>query len=125
VTAADFGVPTLQLPGGSALPAPERVTVAVRVETSGLIVTGAAVFSSAARARGFRVAVETAQAAAMASITRRFVLRTIGLSGAVSRLALRQSGDRVTFSTSLSNDEALTLLDQAASMSRRFFLHEP
>jgi hypothetical protein len=125
VTAADFGAPTVPLPGGAALPAPERVTIAVRLDVRGFIVTGAAVFSSAARARGFRAGVEAAQAAAAASITRRFVLRTVGLDGAAARLTLQDSGERVTFSTSLSAPEALHLLDQAASISRRTFLHEP
>ena len=125
VTAADFGAPAIQLPGLPALPTPERVTVAVRLDPRGFIVTGAAVFSSAARARDFRAAVAAGQSAAAASLTRRFILRTLGLDGAAARLKLKVSGDRVTFSTSLSSAEALNLLDQGAAMSRRFFLHEP
>jgi len=118
VTVAD---PTAKLP----FPTPQRTTVAVSVDEKGFIVRGAAVFSDETEARAFRAGVEAARAGAAASMTHRIVLRSLGVDGAVARLTLAQRDASVTFSTSLSNAEALRLLDQAAAMARRTFEPAP
>lgn len=114
VTVAD---PTVKLP----FPTPQQTTIAVRADEKGFILRGAAVFSDETEARAFRAGVEAARADAAASMAHRIVLRSLGVDGAVARLTLAQRDACVTFSTSLSNAEALRLLDQAAEMARRTF----
>ena len=79
-------------------------------------------FTDAARARAFRDGVEKARADMLASFASRFLLRQVRLEGAVTRHATRLDGRYVTFSTSLSYEEALALLERAAAFSRDFFL---
>jgi len=87
-----------------------------------MVLTGAAVFTDAVRAQAFRDGVEKARADTLGSFTSRFLLRQLRLEGAASRLATRVDGRYVTFSTSLSYEEALALLERAAAFSREFFL---
>ncbi len=125
ITVADLPVKTLTVRGAPPLPAPLRATAAVTVETNGMVVTGAAVFEDAATAREFASGVAKARGDALASFTARFLLRQLHLEGAAMRLELRQDGTFVTFSTSLTNEEALSLLERMAAFSRTYFLGEP
>ncbi len=118
VTVAD---PSAKLP----FPTPQRVTIAASADEKGFIVRGAAIFTDETEARAFRAGVEAARADAAASMAQRILLRSLGIDGAVARLALAQRDACVTFSTSLSNAEALRLLDQAAEMARRYFEPAP
>jgi len=125
VTVAAAG-PTLALPlpGMPPLPAPERMTMALSLDPQGLIVTGAAVFPVEADAERFVAGLETARAGLLASLTGRLVLRSLHAEGAVRRLALARDHGFVTFSTSVSTNEAELLLEQATLMARRFFLRD-
>ena len=125
VTVADLPSKTLVVRGAPPLPAPLRATAAISVERTGMVITGAAAFDDPASARAFRDGVARARADALASFPARFLLRQLQLEGAATRLELRLDGTFVTFSTSLSNAEALALLERMATFSRSYFLGEP
>jgi len=122
VVVADLGVATLEIAGLPPLPAPDRLTTAVTADEKGLILTGAAVFADEAHARAFRDGVAAGQHDLLASLPRRLLLRSFRAEGAVTRLQLALHGTSVGFATSLTNAEALGLLEQAAALSRRTFL---
>jgi hypothetical protein len=125
VTLADLG-PQLfvPVPGVSPLPAPERLTLAVHVQENGVILTGAAVFPVEFDAKVFEAQLVKTRRELLDGLTRRIVLRSLYAEGAVERLRVARQGGFVTFSTSLSNADALLMLEQAALMAQQFFLQK-
>jgi hypothetical protein len=122
VTLADLGPRlVLPLPGAAPLPAPERLTMAVHFDERGLVLTGAAVFPADGEAAAFVRAVEGLRRDVLGSLTQRLVLRSLHAEGLVTRLSLARQGGFVTFSTSLSNADALLMLEQAALWAQQLF----
>jgi hypothetical protein len=119
---ADTGRATVEIPGLSPLPVPDRLTVSVTEQTGGLVLTGAAELADPAAAKAFARALTTAKAEAQGSLALKLVLQQLKAYGLVERLQLKQRDRFVTFSTSLTAGEARALLDRAAAASRDYFL---
>jgi hypothetical protein len=125
VMVADLGNGSAALPMLPPLPLPQRLTLAVTADPKGLVVTGAAVYADAAAAQAALAALARARSDALAGLAQRFLLRGLHAEGLVQRLALRADGSFVTFSSSVSNDEATLLLARAAELSHQFFRPAP
>jgi hypothetical protein len=125
---ADVGTPTqttVQLPGLPPLPIPSRVTLALTNDAKGIIITGAIVYPDAPTATTVATALSAARADWLGKMTARLLLANFGVAGAVKRLNLAQSETFITFSTSLTVEEAQTVLARAASFSAQYFGKRP
>src|SRR5262249_41425865 len=114
IMAADLPQKSFNLRGAGALPVPDRGTLAISADANGLVLTGAFAFHDPADAHAFRAGLDSARASALGSFASRFLLRQVSLEGAATRLTLAETGAFVTFSTSVSKDEAAAILARAA-----------
>ncbi len=120
---ADLTEKTITLPGiGVTIPAPLRFTVAVTDDPNGLIITGAVVCADEPAARETVAGMNRARDGALGSVVARVILHHLHVDGALARMQFAQAREFVTFSTSLSVDEAQGALDQAAAWTRDTFM---
>jgi len=111
--------------GLTALPGPERVSIAVELDPKGWRVRGNIKLASEADAAELVRALQQAQQRVKDSRVLSAVLRTQHVYNAITGLSLARSGDRVSYATSVSIADARAVLAAAAASLDQYFGRTP
>ena len=111
----------VEIPRVGQIPGPSRLVAAIEPRGSGFFVRGHATFPSAAAASEFREKILAARGELTSSLASKALLSGMHVYNALVGLSLRVRGERLSFSTSVSQADGKAAMERAADWARRFF----
>lgn len=110
-----------EIPNLGVLPGPERMTATLQIASEGLKLRGNMRFSDAAKAAEFVTTARKLRDEFVGTRLGELLLNKVHAYAALEGLTLRQSGARVSYATSVSDQDGLGLLEFAAGWLDAYF----
>jgi hypothetical protein len=119
-TAKRYDLPELGL-GVPSIPGPERISAAMELVTQGWLVRGNIKMATEADAQELVASLSAVQTRCTTSIAHKLLLKKAKLLDAITNLHLARTGDRISYTTSLSIADTRVLLVAIAKMVEDYF----